>query len=42
MHRLPLGRQPRAERELAAGDPLAQLIGDLAVQALGFDGLQWH
>jgi hypothetical protein len=37
-----LGRQARAGVELALRDERAQLIGDLPVQALRFDGLHGH
>ncbi|MCY1544246.1 hypothetical protein D9M68_801140 [compost metagenome] len=36
------GRQARAHREFAALDELAQLIGNLAVEPAGFDGLEGH
>jgi hypothetical protein len=37
-----LGRQARAERELAGRDQPAQLVRDLAVQACALDGVQRH
>ena len=37
-----LRRQPAAQRPFAGRDQRAQLIGDLAVQAAGFDDLQRH
>src|SRR6476659_5814914 len=37
-----LGREPAAGRELAARDQPTQLLGDLPVEALGFDGLEGH
>jgi hypothetical protein len=40
--RVALGRQARAHGELALADQRTQLVGDLAIEALGFDGLQGH
>ena len=37
-----LRRQPAAGRELAALDQRTQLLGDLPVEALEFDGLERH
>ena len=37
-----LGRQAAARDELARLDQRAELVGNLAVQALGFYGLQGH
>ena len=42
LRQVALGRQPRADREFAGGDQRAQLVGDLAVEALRFEGLQRH
>jgi hypothetical protein len=42
LRQIALGRQARADRELALRDQRAQLLGDLAVQALRGDGLQGH
>jgi len=37
-----LGRQPGTHREFAGMDQRAQLVGDLAVQAAGCEGLDGH
>jgi hypothetical protein len=37
-----LCRQPAADGKFARQHARAQLLGNLAVQALGFDGYQWH
>ena len=37
-----LSRQPGTNRPFTCRDQRAQLSSDLAVQALGFDGLEWH
>ena len=43
LHRqVALGGQARGDRELAADDQFPQLVADLAVQALRFDGLDGH
>jgi hypothetical protein len=42
LREVPLGGQACAHRPLALGDQGTQLLGDLPVQALGFDGLQGH
>jgi hypothetical protein len=39
---LPLGRQPRAPRELARLDEAGDLFGDLAIETAGLDGLKRH
>ncbi|MCY1532678.1 hypothetical protein D9M68_679610 [compost metagenome] len=37
-----LGGQARAHVELALGDQPPELVGNLAIEALGFDGLERH